>query len=290
LEDLAVHPVFSATHYAATMPRKLQRSLALGPKYYLNYVPRYWLERSRRKPSAGSFDWEVLWSPLQEFGFLHREPHVLPPGVGIALDKINAAGLKISLPPERFLAICSQWGRVARKPGTVIECGSYRGTTGLALALLGAQIGAPQDIHMFDLFGMRAGLEFQSVDGERQDNEFIVEADFAAKLGAIASTLGVADQITIHQGLFEKTFPEYSTGAKLCKFAHVDANVYSSTKQACQFLASVLEEDAVVVFDDYHGVTDLGARLAIDQTFCLQQGKPRRLRGTSAVMTYKKRA
>ncbi len=56
-------------------------------------------------------------------------------------------------------------------------------------------------------------------------------------------------------------------------FAHIDANLFESTREACAFTLPRVAPGGIVVFDDYNGVCDLGARLAID--LCLGRGAVR---------------
>ena len=52
---------------------------------------------------------------------------------------------------------------------------------------------------------------------------------------------------------------------------HIDANIYTGTKQACEFTIPRTSPGGIIVFDDYNGMCDLGARLAIDQFFAKQR-------------------
>lgn len=284
IDRLSRHRIFVTEHYASGAVEKARRSLALGPGYYLKGVPRYWSER-RGKRIAGA-DAQVLWNPLHEFGLLKTPIAALPPGMDELLDELAESELRITLKPARFLAICAEWWR-STTPGraTVIECGSYEGSTGLGLALLAARTGRDQRIHMFDVFGNLDELEFAPVDGARQSNEFQIAADRPDRLRMIAAKLKIADRVDLHVGLFSKTFPHFAADpTRPLRFAHIDANLYESTREAAAFIRRQLAPDATVVFDDYHGVTDLGARLAIDEVFGAEAHKIERLSGTSAVL------
>ena len=287
---IETHPIFRSDYYAAMPHQKIRRSLELGPRYYFRDVPRYWHERRRSAGQLIDLDLQVLWNPLHEFGFLGKEPLEPPPGLDGVLDRLNAEGLRIMLKPERFLAVCTQFWRAAQGDASILECGSYQGATGLALALLGKLHGFSQHVHLFDLFGSQAEIMSAPVDGARTANEFAMEAGYADDLRRLADKLGVGDRVTVHDGLFEETFPGFVAGPFPCRFAHIDANYYSSTLQACKFVMPLLADRAIVVFDDYHGITDLGARLAIDQVFGTAQGAIRRLSGTSAVLTFERNA
>ena len=65
-------------------------------------------------------------------------------------------------------------------------------------------------------------------------------------------------------------------------FVHIDANIFQGTLEACTFAMPRLSPNGLAVFDDYNGVCDLGARLAIDAYFAKEHVKPRALVGSSA--------
>jgi hypothetical protein len=284
--DQLTHPIFHTDHYAGTTSEKLMRSFELGPRYYLRDVPRYWNERRSIVAKSTSHDWEVLWNPLAEFGFLSNEPLAPPPLLDEVMDQLHDLGFAIALKPERFIAICTQWWQAARGDALVIELGSHQGATGLALALLGRKHGFNQQVHLFDLFGKPFDLPMLPVDGVRKYSEFEMDANYADKLAAIAQSLGLGERLVLHPGAFVESFATFVRPLLPCRFAHVDANLYQSTKEACTFIKPLLIEGSTVVFDDYHAITDLGARLAIDETFGHRHGKLRRLSGTSAVLRY----
>lgn len=279
---LTAHAAFRTDHYAAGLGAKLMRSLQLGPDYYFRNVPRYWQERRRR--GLPGFDAGVLWTPLREFGLLNPAPGELPPGIDDVLATLEREGLTITLKPQRFLAICATWWRATSTgPSAVIECGSYEGSTGIALALLAQRNGRQQDVHLFDVFGDGSDLSFQPIDGERQHNEFVIARDQPARLQEIAARHGIADRLHLHVGLFETTFKAFKGALWPVRFAHVDANLYASTLQATAFVKAQIEAGSIV-FDDYNGVTDLGARLAINTVFADDARRIRPLHSTSAVL------
>ncbi|HRK18769.1 MAG TPA: class I SAM-dependent methyltransferase [Hyphomicrobiaceae bacterium] len=284
LARLCAHPVFATEHYASGAGEKLKRSIALGPAYYFSGVPRYLSERRRKGIRGG--DAEILWNPLHEFGLLGTAIRSLPPGLEGVLDDLAREGMRITLKPKRFLAICAEWWHAtARGPSSVVECGSYEGVTGIALALLARRSGRDQQIHMFDVFGSLEPLKFRPVDGERQSNEFELSSDIPDRLRSVAGRLGIEACITLHVGLFGKTFPAFRDDpARPLRFAHIDANLYESTREAVGFVLPRLAEGAIVVFDDYHAITDLGARLAIDEMLGEEARALVRLSGTSAVL------
>ncbi len=120
------------------------------------------------------------------------------------------------------------------------------------------------------------------VDLSRQDGEFQPPADQVQWIRKQAESLGVSDRIEIHQGLFAQTFQVLAQRDPRFAFVHIDANIYSGTLEACQFTIPRINSGGAVVFDDYNGVCDLGARLAIDEYFQGKGVKPRPLTASSA--------
>jgi hypothetical protein len=256
-----VRSCFDSGHYAATALRKIERSLQLGPKYYLCELPRYFLHR--RRLGLRLADGAVLVNPLREFRRTAYAPFPLPPGYGDALEQFAAAGLRFTIPRLRLEALVGAWWEARRISGDAIECGSHRGATGLFLALLGRIHDIEQRVLLLDTF---CGAPAHSAyDTGRGVDEFALDGDAVTQIRRQAALLGVEDRIEIHPGLFSDTFPILARRHLGFAFAHIDANLYQSTKEACAFTIPRMLEDGLVVFDDYNAVCDLGARLAIDE-------------------------
>lgn len=281
IQDLPGADVFDQKHYAATLRRKLIRSFQLGPKYYLWDLPRYFA--FRRSVGLPAWDGATLLNPFREFSgriFQHWE---LPPGYQAALDRLHQIGVRIALPRPRLLGVLGVWWSCRSIPGDVIECGSYQGATGLLLALLGREHGMKQNYLLLDTFcGPPAPSRF---DGARTAGEFAQSAGHAAIIQQQAEQLGVADRIRVHQGLFSDTFAALRKNPQRFAFSHIDANIYSSTLEACEFVLPRMQNGGSIVFDDYNGVCDLGARLAIDRHFRHRMERVRPLAGSSAYVT-----
>lgn len=268
---VATDRVFADGHYAATLKRKIIRSFQLGPKYYLWDLPRYFCYRHSVGLSA--WDGATLLNPFREFSSRIHQHRELPPGLQTALEQLDRAGVRIALPRVRLLGVLGAWWACRSTPGDVIECGSYQGATGLLLALLGRANGLNQNYLLLDTFcGPPPSSRF---DNGRSASEFAQATDQAAILRQQADLLGVADRIMIHRGLFCDTFARLQEQTRRFAFAHIDANIYASTLEACAFALPRMNEGSMVVFDDYNGVCDLGARLAIDEYF---RNRPERLK------------
>jgi hypothetical protein len=204
----------------------------------------------------------------------------LPAGYSEALRRLGDAGVRVTMPPDRLEALAGAWWQARDVPGDVIECGSYRGATALFLALLGHLHNLRQTTLMVDTFaGSPSGCGY---DAARSAGEFAPPAGQVEVIRRQAADLGILERIELHQGLFADAFRRLEDRALRFSFVHVDANLYQSTREACAFTVPRTGPGGVVVFDDYNGVCDLGARLAIDRYFAGRGHRPLSLAGSSA--------
>lgn len=139
----------------------------------------------------------------------------------------------------------------------------YEGATGLFLALLGRLNQIDQRVVMLDTFISEPARS--RFDVSRKTPEFQTNSNQVSTIASQATALGIKARVEVHAGLFAQTFQIAAVRDMRLAFAHIDANLYSSTLEACQFVMPRMNEGGFVVFDDYNGVLDLGARLAIDE-------------------------
>jgi predicted O-methyltransferase YrrM len=270
--------VFDDSHYAPTLGRKLVRAVQLGPKYYLWDLPRYFVHR--RVMGLPVWDLGSLINPIREFHPRISPRLELPPGYDRAVARLREAGVRFALPRARLEGLVRVWWATSSTVGDVIECGSYRGATGLFLAVLGREHGLNQTCLLLDTFrGSPAPSRF---DGARKASEFNLSSDEVEIIRRQAAALGVAERVKIHAGLFSDTFAALEERPLAFAFAHIDANMYSSTREACDFVLPRMSTGGAVVFDDYNGVCDLGARLAIDRCLRDRPERPQPLAASSA--------
>lgn len=252
---------FDTSNYAAGFGEKVRRSFELGPKYYFLDVPRYWLQR--RKRGLPVLDLGALWNPVRS---VRHETYVslpLPPKYSEAVELVAQAGIRFDNPPARTAALASMWWDTRAVAGHAIECGAYRGATSLLLAVLGKLHDVKQRVLMLDTFaGMPAPSQY---DSSRRPGEFAPPDNWPTVIAGQAEALGVADRVEVHQGLFSATFPAIAAKDPSFAFAHIDANIYQGTLDACEHTLPRMAAGGAVVFDDYNGLMDLGARLAIDE-------------------------
>jgi hypothetical protein len=277
--------LFDESHHAAGPWRKVQRSLQLGPRYYFWDLPRYWF----RRRALGLPGWDVgaLLNPLREYLPHPRRSFPLPPAYPQCLQSLAQAGVRLTLPRARLEALVGVWWTTQAVAGDVLECGSYRGATALALALLGRLHGIGQRTLLLDTFS--ASPPACDRDFGRSAGEFVPPADQVAVIRQQAADLGILDRIEIYQGLFADTFSHLRDQDCRFAFVHIDANLYQGTRDACAFALPRCAAGGAVVFDDYNGLCDLGARLAIDQSLAEQGVRPRPLVWSSAYLRIRRR-
>jgi hypothetical protein len=272
--------LFDDGHYAAGAWRKVKRAAQLGPRYYFWDLPRYWLHR--RALRLAGWDAGALFNPLRELLPGSPKSFPLPPAYPHALQRLADAGVRLTLPRARLDALVGVWWTTQGAAGDVIECGSYRGATALALALLGSLHGIRQRTLLLDTFtGSPPACDR---DFGRSAGEFVPPADQVALIRQLAAALGVLDRIEIQQGLFTDTFSRLREQVRRFAFVHIDANLYQGTREACTFTLPRCAPGGAIVFDDYNGLCDLGARLAIDQALAERGLRPLPLVWSSAYL------
>lgn len=261
--------VFQTALFASTPREKLRRMLQLGPRYYFVDLPKYLA--ARRRLGLDVWDAHAFLNPLRELRRKAYAAFPLPPGYESCLAELHESGARIAMPRLRLESLLGAWWLARPASGDVIECGAYEGSTSLLLALLGRRNGMAQTIHVLDTF--EGAPTPSTLDGGHQAGEFRAPQGGPERLEERARALGVGDQLAIHVGLFSTTFTTLRRRDPRFAFAHVDANLFESTREACDFTLPRISPGGIVVFDDYNGVCDLGARLAID--LCLGRGAAR---------------
>ena len=271
---------FDSALYASTPREKLRRALQLGPRYFFGDLPRYLA--SRRRLGLSAWDAEAWLNPWRE---LRRRPYVsfpLPPGYAEALAELSDTGARVAMPRLRLEALLGAWWSARGAAGDAIECGAYEGSTSLLIALLARRNGLAQTVYALDTFeGAPSPSPF---DGGHRAGEFHSPSGRPEVLAQRARALGVEDRLVIHVGLFASTFARLAPLDPSFAFAHVDANLFESTREACAFTLPRLSPGGIAVFDDYNGVCDLGARLAIDASLGRDGPAPRPLAWCSSYL------
>jgi ADP-heptose:LPS heptosyltransferase len=210
----------------------------------------------------GFSDFVPLESPLFSFTVRYN------PNVQKLVTALKKAGIESLLDPPRFLALTVLIRHAAeRSNGDFIELGVYKGGSAALTALVLRGVGLTRPLHLCDTFeGMPKTLDW----------EFHKEFDFAdTSLEAVSARLAKLDPefpLRFHRGLFSETLPGLAD-RRFC-FAHVDADLYESVRQACEFVYPRMEKGGFIVFDDYGASTCPGAKKAVDEFFSGKLEKP----------------
>jgi len=141
--------------------------------------------------------------------------------------------------------------------GEVWECGVYKGGSALALAKLIQESGKSIPLRLFDTFSGHPYDDSRSL-GHRKGG--YSDTDYQT----VAELFRPFPFVSIHRG----TIPETFTGleSSRIRLAHIDVDLYQSTKAAVEFIWPRLVLGGVLIDDDYFA-SECGARLAIDEYF-----------------------
>jgi hypothetical protein len=140
------------------------------------------------------------------------------------------------------------------------------------------------DKRLLVLDAFENGLPVTRHDRLRTGNEYDFSRDVITQLFDQAVKLGVLDRMDVFRGRFCDTFRSINERRLRFSFVHIDANYFEGTRDACAFSLPRMARSGLIVFDDYNGVCDLGARLAIDQCLAGSGLRPIRLAGCSATV------
>jgi ADP-heptose:LPS heptosyltransferase len=172
------------------------------------------------------------------------------------------------LDPSRILAVIELVRLAAKQSdGEVIEMGVYRGGSAAAIAWMLRRSGLERTVHLCDTFGgMPASMGFDT----HEEFDF-ADTSVATVSGALAHFLpGFPFQF--HPGLFSETLPGMRAD-HFC-FAHIDADLYQSVREACEYAYPRMARGGIMLFDDYAAPSCPGAMKAVDDFFRDKVEKP----------------
>ena len=176
-------------------------------------------------------------------------------------DKINRLTL---MDPFRMGQLIDQLIDTENLTGDIVEFGSYKGGSGIMMALMLQKLGSKRHIHLFDSFeGLPEPDEVQ--DKGYKKGQFKSNYE---KLSAYLIELGIEDYITIHKGWFRDTLPAYLSNEVHISLMHVDCDLYTSTMDCFPQVYPRLGERGVCVLDDFND-GGRGEKLAIIE--CLEE-------------------
>jgi O-methyltransferase len=187
---------------------------------------------------------------------------------------LRVAPYTMTTPPRIYALIRAVEYVVARRiPGTIVECGVWRGGSMMAVALTLLRLGSTdRDLYLFDTF---SGMTAPSQEDVRRSGELaadlLAEESADSHLWAIATiddvreaVLGLGyprERIHFVEGPVEETLS--SQAPNEMALLRLDTDWYSSTKHELVHLYPRLAKGGVLILDDY-GYWQ-GARRAVDE-------------------------
>lgn len=149
--------------------------------------------------------------------------------------------------------------------GDVAECGVYKGGTAEVEAK--EMVGLGRRLLLFDTFCGMPDIKLVDDDSHRPHDMNDVNLD---ELKNVMTPFGFVD---IYPGKFEDTVKKAIDGMSFC-FVHIDADLYTSVKECCEYFYDRMVPGGIMLFDDYGSPTCKGARRAVDEFFA---GKPEKI-------------
>ncbi len=130
-------------------------------------------------------------------------------------------------------------------PGDCIEFGGFRGGLSFFLALCIRELGLAKRVFMLDSFQGLPPTD-AALDGPFERG---MMASDLQKVTELRASLRLEGLVEILPGWFEESLPRLPAQAQYC-LAHLDADVYGSTKTALQYVVPRLAAGGAVVLDD----------------------------------------
>jgi predicted O-methyltransferase YrrM len=174
------------------------------------------------------------------------------------------------MPPHRLGYLLDLLEQAVQKdlPGDVLECGTYRGGSAVAMGAKLAELGSEKKLLAVDLFeDFRPQGVVTPADRQSRIEKARVTEKFAGsqynRVVSVIKEKGLAGRVNVYRGPFSEVFPLLADRT-FC-FAHVDADFYSSVRECIEFLQDRLTPGGIVLFDEYDNPRWPGAKKAVDE-------------------------
>jgi len=156
--------------------------------------------------------------------------------------------------PAKYVLYCLALDATGRCSGEIAECGVYKGGTAKILA----ELVPDRPLHLFDTFeGMPATDPTRDLHkaGDFADTDIASVREYLSDHENVICVPGlVPDSLAVIE---DRTF----------SFVHIDLDIYSAIKSACEFFYPRMQPGGVLLFDDYGYASCPGARAAVDEFF-----------------------
>ena len=161
-------------------------------------------------------------------------------------------------------------------PGDLAECGVFRGSTLVPVALELTQQKSAKHIYGFDSFEgfpdeVQYDMSLESPPDSDKRMHGLDETSYELVLRKIARFR--LTNATLMKGYFNQTFP--ACEARSFSFVHLDCDIYSSYKECLEFFYPRLSSGGIVLLDEYNDPPWPGCNQAVDEFLA---DKPERVR------------
>ena len=153
----------------------------------------------------------------------------------------------------------------AKLRGEIIECGVFRGGSLIQIGLTMKKSGQKKEIHGVDTF---EGHPYQSredvrADGKVTHHEGLFSGNSIEKVQESLDKSSLTNEVKLHKGMVENVLPQF-LNYQFC-FAHLDMDLYQSTKSALTVIAPRMVKGGIICFDDYGDPEAPGVKKAADE-------------------------
>lgn len=153
--------------------------------------------------------------------------------------------------------------------GDLIECGVYRGGSLIHIATKMKELKSSKKLYGIDTFEGHPYDCNEDIpkDGNTIHKKGLFSGSSYEKLSLLIKKKNL-DNVILYKGLVEDVLPKLSD-KKFC-FAHLDLDLYLSTKEALYFLKPRMVKNGIIVFDDYGGFESPGIKKAAEEVLDLK--------------------
>jgi hypothetical protein len=178
---------------------------------------------------------------------------------------INAVKERTMTSPERLFSLIEAVHYIIRReiPGSIVECGVWRGGSMMAAALTLKSLNVrTRDLHLFDTFeGMpkprdvdadtwgNSALPLFAETRVGEDSSDLFRAMLPDVQMGMASTGYDRERIHFHKGKVERTIPDAAPGE--IAILRLDTDWYESTRHELEHLYPRLSPGGILIVDDY---------------------------------------
>lgn len=206
-----------------------------------------------------------------------------PRALGMILEIAVPRGVKPLQQPGSGVAniniILELMDRTAQVPGDVAECGVFRGTTLLPMAVYVHQQRLGKRIVGFDSFaGFSEAIKIDLNLGG-------TDTDPSRKVGGFSDTSAEVvlskvrrlnlPNVELAPGFFSETLPRCDR--RVFSFVHLDCDLYASYKECLEFFYPRVPPGGIILFDEYNDPPWPGCNKAVDEFLLGKAEKPVRI-------------